>query len=134
VEFHCHDTWGWLDTVQEGLVIMLTLMLMIWITFHHMCLELMMKQIGIKCCLYRVVLIVPYLRVDGWTFHFQAHMQNRKKQLLDSMFLSIYLFTWNTLVPTGQIIMEIDNRGFFRESEICGIQVILKSDNYGYYT
>jgi len=87
VQFHCHNTWGWLDTVQED-VIMLTLT---WIAFHPMCLELMMKEIGInplaaelnpichllallganhilhisrirvKCCLYRVVLIVSYL-------------------------------------------------------------------------
>jgi hypothetical protein len=43
-----------------------------------------MKQTGIKCCLYQVVLTVPHLWVDGSPFHYQAHMQNRKKQLLDS--------------------------------------------------
>jgi len=88
--------------------ILMTVMLMIWITFHSMCLELMMIQIGIKCCFYRVVLMVPHLGVDGSPFHFQAHTHNGKKQLLDSTCLSIHLFSWNTLVPTGQIFMKFD--------------------------
>ena len=65
-----------------------------------------MKQMGIECCLYRMVLVVPYLGVDGSPFHFQAHTHNGKKQLLNSTFLSSHLFSWNTLVPTGQIFMK----------------------------
>ena len=66
MEFHCHDTWEELDFIQEGLnskvSLMMTFMLIeSWVTFHLTCLELMMKQTGIECCLCGLVLLFPDL-------------------------------------------------------------------------